>query len=152
MEFVTFEIAKKLKKKGYPQVKKNTIAMYNEVGDWYSLVKNLVDFEYSFEDFDERDYVCPTISQVLKWLRKENNIDIEIHADVGMLGSKVYTPFISTYTEFTLETSPEIVRYRQKKFNPARPLPHEIIPALAYSKEWEEAALMGIEFALDNLI
>jgi hypothetical protein len=26
MEFVSFEIAKKLKEKGYPQVKKNTIA------------------------------------------------------------------------------------------------------------------------------
>lgn len=152
MEFVSFEIAKKLKEKGYPQVKKNSLAMYNEVGDWYSLAKNLADFEYSFEDFDERDYVCPTISQVLKWLRKENNIDIEIHADVGMLGIKVYTPFISTYTEFTFENSPESVRYRQKKFNPARPLPHEIIPALEYSEEWEEAALMGIEFVLDKLI
>ncbi len=152
MEFVSFELAKKLKEKGFPQVKKNTIAMYSEDGEWYSLSTSLDDFYYIFEDFDEHDYVCPTISQVLKWLRKEKNIDIEIHADVGMLGNKVYTPFISTYTEFTLETSPEIVRCRQKKFNPTRPLPHEIIPALVYSKEWEEAALMGIEFVLNKLI
>ena len=76
MEFVNFSIAKKLKEKGYPQVKKNTIAMYNEVGDWYSLVKNLVDFEYSFEDFDEHDYVCPTISQALDWLGTEKQIYI----------------------------------------------------------------------------
>lgn len=74
MEFVNFELAKKLKEKGYPQVKKNSLAMYNEDGDWYSLSKNLDDFEYSFEDFDERDYVCPTISQVLKWLREEKYI------------------------------------------------------------------------------
>ena len=35
-EFVTFEISKKLKEKGYPQLKKNTLAMYNEVGEWFS--------------------------------------------------------------------------------------------------------------------
>lgn len=81
MEFVTFELAKKLKEKGYPQVKKNSLAMYNEDGDWYSLAKNLDEFEYSFEDFDEHDYICPTISQVLKWLRKEMSIYLSIDAE-----------------------------------------------------------------------
>lgn len=81
MEFVSFEIAKKLKEKGYPQVKKNSLAMYNEDGDWYSLAKNLDEFEYSFEDFDEHDYICPTISQVLKWLRKEKSIYLSIDAE-----------------------------------------------------------------------
>lgn len=76
MEFVNFELAKKLKEKGYPQVEKNTLAMYNEDGDWYSLAKNLADFEYSFEDFDERDYICPTISQVLEWLREQHSIHV----------------------------------------------------------------------------
>lgn len=57
MEFVTFEIAKKLKEKGYPQVEKNTLAMYSEEGEWYSLAKNLDEFEYSFVDFDEHDCI-----------------------------------------------------------------------------------------------
>lgn len=33
MEFISFEIAEKLKDKGYPQVKENTIAMYDEYGE-----------------------------------------------------------------------------------------------------------------------
>lgn len=151
-EFVTFEISKKLKEKGYPQLKKNTLAMYNEDGEWFSLARYLDVDEYNFDDFDEHDCVAPTISQVLKWLRDKKNIDIEIHANAGMLGDKVYVPFISTYTEFTFETSPDVIRYRQKKFNPTKPLPHEIIPALIYFNKWEEAALAGIEYVLNNLI
>ena len=69
-DFAPFELAVKLKEKGYPQVKENTLAMYNEDGEWFSLAKNLDEFEYSFQDFDDRDCACPTISQVLKWLRK----------------------------------------------------------------------------------
>jgi hypothetical protein len=150
--FVSFELAKKLKEKGYPQAEKNALAMYNEDGEWYSLSPTLDDFYYDFRDFDENDCVSPTIPQVLKWLREEKNIDVEIHAEAGMLGNKVYVPFISTYTEFTLETSPDVIRYRQKKFNPAKPLSHEIILALTYFNKWEEAALDGIEYVLDNLI
>jgi hypothetical protein len=30
-DFVNFDLGKKIKEKGYPQVKKNTLAMYNEV-------------------------------------------------------------------------------------------------------------------------
>lgn len=151
-EFVTFEISMKLKQKGYPQLKKGTLAMYSEYGEWFSLARNLDDDEYSFVDFDEHDCVAPTISQVMKWLREEKNIDIEIHANAGMLGDIVYVPFISTYTEFTFETSPDVIRYRQKKFNPTKTLPHEIIPALTYFNKWEEAALVAIEYVLNNLI
>lgn len=57
-----------------------------------------------------------------------------------------------TYTEFTFETSPDVIRYRQKKFNPKKPLPHEIIPALTYFNKWEEAALVAIDYVLNNLI
>ena len=49
MEFVNFELAKKLKEKGFPQVKKNTIAMYDEDGEWYSLSTTIDDFYYVFE-------------------------------------------------------------------------------------------------------
>lgn len=76
-EFVSFEISKKLKEKGFPQLKKNTLAMYNEVGEWFSLARYLDEDEYCFDDFDEHDCVAPTISQVLKWLR-ERDIMVEI--------------------------------------------------------------------------
>jgi hypothetical protein len=124
MEFVSFEIAKKLKEKGYPQVKKNTIAMYNEVGNWYSLVKNLADFEYSFEDFDEHDYVCPTISQVLKWLRKEKKIHIIIPASSD-----------ESYWWEARDFNREISEYYDTEYT-----------------SYEEAALAGIEYVLDTRI
>ena len=80
-DFVPFKLAVKLKEKGYPQVKENTIAMYNEEEEWFSLAKNLDDFEYSFEDFDDKDCVSPTIAQVLKWLRKEKKIFVSVEVE-----------------------------------------------------------------------
>lgn len=80
-EFVTFEIAKKLKEKGYPQIEKWTLAMYNEDGEWYSLCPTFDEYYYDFKDFDRHDFVCPTISQVLKWFRKEKNICLSVDAE-----------------------------------------------------------------------
>ena len=80
MDFVSFEIAKKLKDKGFPQVKENTIAMYDEDGEWYSMAETIGE-AYSFEDFDEHDCVCPTISQVLKWLREEKKIYVSVEVE-----------------------------------------------------------------------
>lgn len=76
IDFVTYQIALKLKEKGFPQVKENTLAMYNENGEWFSLAKTLDKDEYSFEDFDEKDCVCPTIEQSLKWIRETKKIYI----------------------------------------------------------------------------
>jgi hypothetical protein len=131
--YVTKEIAEKLVSKG----------IYLESD--YVLERNIIARRYE-------DLHIPRIDEVLAWLREEKNIDVEIHAEAGMLGNKVYVPFISTYTEFTLETSPDVIRYRQKKFNPAKPLSHEIILALTYFNKWEEAALDAIEYIINNLI
>jgi hypothetical protein len=69
MDFVDFNLAKKLKEKGFPQ---RTFGEYDMLGACY------------FEDgrFYEkgcitevaRAYTAPTIAQVLKWLREEKNI------------------------------------------------------------------------------
>lgn len=121
-EFVTFEISKKLKQKGYPQLKKGTLAMYSEYGEWFSLARNLDDYEYSFVDFDEHDCVAPTISQALKWLREEKKIHI------GVLYHGYYAVWI-----------------QPMKRNEAEHVIHDC-------KTYEEAELEGIEFVLDNLI
>lgn len=147
-EFVTFELAEKLKEKGY---NKPFYFYYRTDDECIHHVNTCAPLVYS-DKIDDEVVIAPTIYQVLKWLREEKNIDVEIHAEAGMLGDKVYVPFISTYTEFTLETSPDVVRYRQKKFNPAKPLSHEIIPALTYFNKWEEAALDAIEYVINNLI
>lgn len=121
-EFVTFELAKKLKEKGYPQLKKNTLAMYCEYGEWFSLARNLDEYEYSFVDFDEHDCVAPTISQALKWLREEKKIHI------GVLYHGYYAVWI-----------------QPMKRNEAEHVIHDC-------KTYEEAELEAIEFVLNNLI
>lgn len=84
MEFVNFEIAVKLKEKGFSC--EMPFAMYNEIAAFHLLTTsapyNVCDsvFKYreyyDYEDFDEYDYIAPTISQVLKWLRKRHFIHI----------------------------------------------------------------------------
>lgn len=129
-EFCSFELAKKLAEKGYPQNKKNTLAMYNEEGEWFSLASNLDDYEYAFEDFDDRDCVCPTISQVLKWLREEKEIDIILYP-------------IVLYNENNRVREYSIEIYALQLNKPVH---------LDYFKEWEKGANAGIEYVLDNLI
>lgn len=73
-DFVTFEIAKKLKEKGfdYPcithyDINKELKVVLSEPIFWHSDVLSYTD--------------APTISQVLKWLREEKNIYISIFID-----------------------------------------------------------------------
>ena len=123
-EFVSFSIAKKLKEKGYSQAEMNALAMYNEDSEWYSLSPTLDDFYYDFKDFDENDCVCPTISQVLKWLRDE-----QIFVEIVITPMGLYKPMIYDIEGF-------------KK--PYR----DISPRI----DFNEAALAGIEYVIDNLI
>lgn len=130
MEAVTFEMAKKLKEKGYPQVKKNTLAMYDEDGEWYSLAAT-IDEEYCFEDFDKHDCVCPTISQVLKWLREEKDVVVSVNPYYGKLVNVHWWWDIRTPV-YKVEICSNI---KQEGFD-----------------SYELAALAGIEYVIDNLI
>ena len=67
-EYVSFAVAKLLKKKGFPQTKDIALAMYNEYKYFCSLCPKDEEY-YLFEDFDEKDYVAATYEQVLSWLR-----------------------------------------------------------------------------------
>lgn len=127
-DFVSFEIAKKLKEKGYPQVKKGVLAMYNEYGEWFSLARNLDKFEYLFEDFDDKDCVCPYIFQVLKWLRKEKRMD------VGAVWDNMDGKWVGYVNEMDM---PDLVG--------------EYVLSDTYVS-YELAAIAGIEYVIDNLI
>jgi hypothetical protein len=121
-DFVSFSIAKKLKEKGYPQAEKNALAMYNKDSEWYSLSPTLDDFYYDFRDFDENDCVSPTISQVLKWLRDEKKIHIEISPKWQ-------------YTVYDMRCNPWIGYSDMQNYD-----------------DYTMAVIAGIEYCLDNLI
>ena len=131
-DFVSFEIAKKLKEKGFTC--KYPFAMYNELGVFHPLYtsydETLVNCTfgnreyYDYDDFDDRDCVCPTISQVLKWLREEKTISVEPCA----------TPYNCWF--YMIKCKGEIkVTYTGNKY-----------------KTYKAAAIAGIEYARDNLI
>ena len=139
MEFVTFELAKKLKEKGF---KEECLSYYTTEYTLYNNVITLTDDKYlcvsdiDYEEFlvshnsikyTNGNYVdAPTIEQVLEWLRKEKNLYIAIRTWGGTWGYDVIGLIDGQGLHW--------VAY------------HEDI------KSYEDAALAGIEYAIDNLI
>jgi hypothetical protein len=131
-DFVTFELAKKLKEKGFTC--ELPFAMYNELGKFYLLTTSAPYYVnssgskyreyYGYDDFDECDFIAPTIYQVLKWLREEKKLHIIIPAS-----------FDRDYW------------WEVRDFN--RKLSEYSISELG---TYEEAAIDGIKYLLDNLI
>lgn len=138
-DFVTFEIAKRLKDIGFEC--KHPFAMYNENGKFHALFTS-ADFYncksgkyreyYAIEDFDEYDYICPTISQVLKWLREEKLILIGL------------SPMQEFDSDDDIEWCAGI--YKGDKQGGLK-WEEEL-----YYQSYEAAAIAGIEHCLDNLI
>lgn len=139
-EFVTYEIAVKLKEKGFDC--NEPFAMYNELGVFHKLYSSAdftvgydVSFRdyYDYDDFDDHDTVAPTISQVLLWLREEKKIYV------------VVTPYPS------MSTKDKVVWCYQIKHNSDGVFMEEIDGLETYMFH-RRAALGGIEYVLDNLI
>ena len=126
-DFVTFELAKKLKEKGYPQRPDNMSCMpyyeYNEVANYAALCNEIV--WYRVDETRDNIFAAPAIHKVLKWLREEKKVFVEIV--ITPMG--LYKPMIYDIEGF-------------KK--PYR----DISPRINFN----EAALAGIEYVIDNLI
>ena len=138
MDFVPFEIAKKLKEKGFSC--EMPFAMYNEIAAFHLLTTSAPynvcnsGFKcreyYDCEDFDEHDYVAPTISQVLKWLRDKKIhlvVDIEPKGYFFIVNYNITTDFNDKY-EFDIHNS------------------------WGCYYDYKQAALAGIKYVIDNLI
>ena len=125
-EFVNFSIAKKLKEKGFPQ----------HISDEVYIIDNYGEEEYDIGDrlpiplvpdyMD--DAAAPTISQVLKWLRKKKNIFV-----VTFIADDSDTPL--TY-EIYMGTEC-LLTHHGEYFT---------------LQEWDKCNLVGIEYVIDNLI
>lgn len=144
-DFVTFKIAHKLKEKGFPQ--RPDYFNYSSYYYWDGLRKihSLSNASVWFDPNINREniYFAPTISQVLKWLRKEKKIHIEpcILADVDTdADGKIITYY--TYWSFSIISieSGDMIYFEYEHMDDRR------------FDSFEEAALVGIEYVLDNLI
>lgn len=133
-DFVTFELAKKLKEKGYPQ--RPDYFNYSSYYDWDGLRKihSLSNASVWFDPNISREniYFAPTISQVLKWLREEKNIVFGIspmqETDCDYLGWCV--------TIYKVDDNGYGLSWQEE----------------LYYDTYESAAIAGIEYAVDNIL
>ena len=127
-DFVTFEIAKKLKDKEFPQ--RPDYFNYSSYYDWDGLRKihSLSNASVWFDPNISRNnlYFAPTISQTLKWLREEKNIIL------------ILNPYFNEYCGVGWDCDVWIRG--------------NYIHCCEDYKTYEEAAIAGIEYVLDNLI
>lgn len=141
MEFVSFELAKKLKEKGF---KKECLRYYDTKDvdkDYFHWSANESAIANAFyhswntdnEGFKHERIDAPTISQVLKWLREEKNIDIDItvHPSFATTTKKVYA------WRVVMDSDGMECKYKDGIHT--------------YGK-YEQAALAGIEYTLDHLL
>lgn len=124
-DFVTFELAKKLKEKGFPQ---KTAGRYNMI-DCFYYEDGKMFFHGGACDVNEA-YTAPTISQVLKWLREEK----KIHVNIDIMKSYPEAKLIYWGYNIVLIDKYEVYHFEWN------------------SNSFEQAALAGIEFVLNNLL
>ena len=153
--YVSFEVAKLLKEKGFDE-KCQKVYLDNGKLMWFT---NFMEGEsfgdnadintaINYDNSITSAYLCPTHQMAMKWLRVVHNIDIEVHADVGMLGVKVYTPFISRYKSST-EYPSKLKQYKNGLyFEDDR----GVIPGIRHFETYEEAVEVALKYSLENLI
>ena len=133
-DFVPYELALKLKDKGF---RKPCIATYDKDGMLgYNYVQPTSIRAVGFEEclvYSNDCVMAPTISQVLKWLREEKNMFIEMFLYNGK-----YSYLVKSVTQICEDD-----------------LFHECLNDGTANEEYdtyEEAALAGIKYTIDNLI
>ena len=140
-EFIPFELAVKLKEKGFNEPcllhYESTGGFYSNSIDTYDRPNQELDYSDFLKCFNEGNSIglidAPTISQVLKWLRKEKKIHIEIFLYNGKYGY-----FVNSITQICEDD-----------------LFHKCLNEDTANEEYttnEQAEIAGISYVLDNLI
>lgn len=129
-DFVSFETAKKIKEKGFSLEKTEIYGKFDNDGLFHPQLY----FNY-IETMDCDEIIAPTISQVLKWLRKEKKISIEPGIRCSLKWMCGIYGFNDGIDDFT-------------------PYSNDVIDDTIYIlyDSYEQAVLAGIEYATNNLI
>lgn len=123
-DFVPFELAVKLKVKGFD---------YPCISHYVNNQLYIAHYHNAFHSDNDESVDAPTISEVLKWLRKEK---------------KIYVSILPFATHSTVD---KVAFYYLIEYNSTGET-MEGIEQNTYCAEWKDAALAGIEYVLDNLI
>jgi hypothetical protein len=142
-DFVSFDLAKKLKEKGFYYKCVATYENNRMLGYNYIQPTNIraIDFDDCLCSHNVENDGCidaPTISQVLKWLREEKAISVEPYASASGWRVTICRAYHQDRCDAGGGTclKEEVIGYNDGG---------------AFEK-YEEAAIAGIEYALDNLI
>lgn len=133
MEYLDFNLSKKLKEKGFQE---ECLCHYVGVDLVYNIESPIANNQLWFchnkyDNIWHRDnYDAPTISQVLKWFRDEKKIFIEVYMYNNHYLWEIYNTEI-----VDVDMTQKSEKYSEEEY-------------LTY----EDAALAGIEYVLDNLI
>jgi len=132
-DYVSFETAKLLKERGFPQSKDIAMAMYNETGALLNLCTNTEEY-YIFEDFDEYDCVAVSLAMAMKWLREIHHLHIS--TDWYYKNDPVITDDFTIQYQFTITSW--------------------LSPKEHFDEGWydthEDACKAAIKYCLENLI
>lgn len=130
-DFVTIEIAKKLHENGFNEPCINAINPYGctYLNGWCEYLDNRDGEHITQKDLKEGCYLLPTISQVLKWLRNEKKLHIEVMF-IRPLHNRV-----KYYITDTDGSRGDFMDVSDEHY-----------------ETWEQATLAGIEYVLNKLI
>lgn len=134
MDFVTFEIAKKLKEKGFNEKCFATYDNDGMLGYVYYQPQSI--HTVSFDDclyYGDNVIAAPTISQVLKWLREVHNV----YVDIGLY----------VITKDMLKYNINVYHNKNRK-----DLMYSGIHLTKECSKYEEACEIALKYVLDNLI
>ena len=132
-DYVSFEIAKLLKEKGFDE----PCDMYiNEI--FPTVITKYSDYGFKYKNSDKENsvvkiYSAPTIQMAMKWLREVYNLFIQIT--------------IIPYTTVTMEQKYNLFSIHKDR----RMLCRSDIPTIHYAI-YEEACEAAIKYCLENLI
>lgn len=135
--FVSFDLAKELKEKGFNL---GCIKYYNSNNklEW----SNCPWLELDYNNSIGNNISAPTISQALKWLRKEKKLSVEMFYGTVVTGNKFIDDVIKPRCSCcVVPTSENFYGIRTDLFK-----------STTNFVSWEEAALAGIEYTLDKLL
>ena len=133
MEFVTFEIAKKLKEKKFPQHWSNDD--YIVENDYEDVFEVGYHYDRCFIPEHLPTIAAPTISQVLKWLREDKKIDV-----------------LPQRGHISIDKNSKVTRYYNVNIYFERSFACTLDNDEQDYSTYEQAAIAGIEYILDNLI
>jgi len=131
-DYVSFEIAKLLKKKGFNE---ECFALYNPDG---VLIQSGIRLNNIQVGRVEGSYSAPTLQMVMKWLREVHYLHITVHPGVSEYG------FVWTYViVFAKEAGKGETHFYKIS---------QITTPIVKSKSYEQACEAAIKYCLEHLI